>query len=61
MSKEILGTGIDKNIFEAINNIKKVLLDKISNQQATEEELASQIKELVDSTFKEYTQAVMDF
>ena len=61
IGEELLGSGINKNIFEAVNNVKKTLLEKISNQQATEEELAAQIKELVDNTFKEYTQAVMDF
>ncbi len=44
-----------------MNNVKKVLLEKISNQQASEEELATQIKDLVDNTFKEYTKAVLDF
>ena len=57
----ILGSGIDKNIFEAINNVKKSLLEKLSNHQASEEELANTIKELVDNTFKEYTKDVMNF
>ena len=55
VSEELLGSGIDKNIFEAVNNVKKVLLEKLSNSQASEEELATQIKDLVDNTFKEYT------
>jgi hypothetical protein len=31
VGEEILGSGINKNIFEAVNNVKKVLLEKISN------------------------------
>ena len=59
--EDLLGSGIDKNIFETVNNVKKTLLEKISNQQASEEELAASIKEFIDDTFKNYTQAVMDF
>ncbi len=44
-----------------MNNVKKSILEKISNQQASEEELAASIKELIDDTFKTYTQAVIDF
>jgi hypothetical protein len=61
VSEELLGSGIDKNIFESVNNVKKVILEKISNQQASEEELANEIKELVDNTFRDYTVAMMDF
>jgi flagellar biosynthesis/type III secretory pathway chaperone len=55
VSEELLGSGIDKNVFEAINNVKKSLLEKLSDRQASEEELANTIKELVDNTFREYT------
>ncbi len=61
IGEDLLGSGIDKNIFEAVNNVKKTLLEKISNQQASEEELAASIKELIDDTFKTYTKAVVDF
>jgi TRAP-type mannitol/chloroaromatic compound transport system substrate-binding protein len=61
VSEDLLGSGIDKNIFEAINNVKKSLLEKLSNHQASEEELANTIKELVDNTFKEYTKDVINF
>ena len=60
-SEDIIGSGIDKSIFEAVNNMKKTLLEKISNNQASEEELAVSIKELIDDTFKSFTQAVIDF
>ena len=36
VSEELLGSGIDKNIFESINNVKEAILEKISNQEATE-------------------------
>ena len=40
VSEDLLGLGVDRNIFDAVNNVKKTLLEKISNQQASEEELA---------------------
>jgi Asp-tRNA(Asn)/Glu-tRNA(Gln) amidotransferase B subunit len=61
ISEDLLGSGIEKNIFEAVNNVKKTILEKITNQQASEEELAASIKELIDETFKNNTQAVLDF
>ena len=41
--------------------MKKSLLEKLSNQEASEEELANSIKELVDNAFKDYTEAVIKF
>jgi hypothetical protein len=32
MKDKILGTGIDNNIFEAVNEMKMNLLDKLTNQ-----------------------------
>ncbi len=40
---------------------RKRCLQKISSKQASEEELATFTKELIDETFKMCTQAVMDF
>jgi hypothetical protein len=41
--------------------MKKKLLEKIASNQASEEELAGSIKELIDETFKTYTQASHGF
>jgi hypothetical protein len=54
--KQMIGEnllGIDSNIFEAVNDMKKTLLEKLSNQEISVEETAKQIMELIDNTFKE--------
>ena len=59
--EDLLNCGVDKNTFETVNNVKKAILEKLSNTKASEEELAASIKELIDDAFKTYTQTIMDF
>ena len=57
---QLLSYGINKSIFDSVNNVKKALLEKISNEQTSDQELAAQIKELVDNTFVCFTFEMME-
>ena len=34
IGEDLLESGIDKNVFESVNNMKKTLLEKIASNQA---------------------------
>ena len=60
LKDELLGCSVDNNVFEAINDIKLSLIEKLSDQQVSEEERVNSIKDLVDATFKKYTKDVIN-
>ena len=57
---KLLGTGIDNNIFEAVNDMKKSLLAQLAKQESSIEETVEKIMEMIDNTFKNQIESVVN-
>ena len=59
MEEKLIGTGIDCNIFDAVNEMKMILAEKIQNQEISIEEKVDNILRLIDKTFKSQIERVI--
>ena len=48
MEDKLIGTGIDSNIFDAVNEMKMILAEKIENQEISTGEKVEKMKVLID-------------